>query len=246
MTPKLHQAIAVRKGRKSQLDARIVELNKSIGKADQYNGMSRSYRPKTDDGERYPDENKRVQAFGLDVLGDLRGLYTELIDMEAQVDVANCAAHADIVVNGEVIVEDVPATHLLFLEKRFAELRGVVDQLPTLDESVEWRRDENRDGLFRGDAVEKLRTQKKKVVISLAKPTDKHPEQTALVDEDVITGTWTESKLSGALPATQKAAILARFDTLIAAVKHARALANEAEAPRVQIGAKLLRYVFPT
>ena len=46
-------------------------------------------------------------------------------------DFANCQAKANVVVDGQTILKEVPVTHLLFLEKQLVDLRTFIDGLPT-------------------------------------------------------------------------------------------------------------------
>ena len=77
-----------------------------------------------------------------------------------------------------------------------------------------------------------------------AEATDKHPAQVEIYYEDNIVGLWKTTKFSGAVPASKVAEMLGRVETLQKAVKFAREKANSTEAPRQQVGAKLLAYVF--
>jgi len=77
----------------------------------------------------------------------------------------------------------------------------------------------------------------------LAEATDHHPAQVTVWHEDVIVGTWTTTKLSGALPASRVAELLGRVTALHDAVRHAREEANCAPARDVKIGKLILDYV---
>jgi len=55
-----------------------------------------------------------------------------------------------------------------------------------------------------------------------AEATDKHPAQVEIFHEDVIVGTWTTIKFSGAVPSMRVNELLTRVDRLVEAVKFAR------------------------
>jgi hypothetical protein len=46
-------------------------------------------------------------------------------------------------VNGKVVLEKVPVTHLLFLEKQVMNLHTIVSKLPTLDPAEKWTFDKD-------------------------------------------------------------------------------------------------------
>ena len=62
--------------------------------------------------------------------------------------------------------------------------------------------------------------------------------------EDVIVGTWTTIKFSGALPAAKIREMRERVTKLAQAVKFARETANSADVTDVTIGDAVLSYVF--
>jgi len=56
-----------------------------------------------------------------------------MFDIVATQDWANCQAVADVVVDDQVILAQVPFTHLLFLEKQLLDIQTLVEKLPVLD-----------------------------------------------------------------------------------------------------------------
>jgi hypothetical protein len=81
------------------------------------------------------------------------------MDITATKDYANCHASADVVLDGQVLIQSAPATYLLFLEKQLSDLHTFVDKMPTLDETDDWTRDENST-LFKTAAIPTQRTKK--------------------------------------------------------------------------------------
>lgn len=240
---KLNQIIAIEKGVKGRVYGEITEMHKASQKPDLFNGFAKNYRRKDEDGEDYPPERKKVQMVAGDVLAKAAKLLTELVNVTAQKDWANCDATADVEIEGGALLQGVPATHLLFLEKQLTDIRTFVDKMPTLDEADEWAMD-GATGLFKTSAIATHRTKKLQKPIVLYDATDKHPAQTQLITEDVLVGYWDTVKHSGALPAPRKQEILDRVEKLLAAVKFAREKANEAEAPQLSVGEKVFGYLF--
>ena len=240
---KIHHAVTVHKGRKSAIDKENVEANSQNRKPDLFAGHTRKYTPLNADGEVKPDENKPIQRNALDVLDVFQKNMTEILDRDSQIEYANSFARADVVVDGVAVLEDVPVTYLLVAEKRLADLRSLVDGVPVLPSDEAWGYDELAR-VYRTQETRSTSTRKTKRAIVLVEPTDKHPAQAQLIDDDVPQGTWATAKMNAALPVTRKRDLLAKIDKLIGAVKLARASANLTDAPDISAGKKLLGYVF--
>jgi len=246
MTAKLNQIIAIEKGIKARVYGELTELHKAIQKPDLFNGFAKTYLKKEDDGEDLPQERKRAQFVVSDLLRRVQVSGTELMDVTARKDWTNCAATADVIVDDEPILEDVPVSFLLFLEKQLTDMRTFVDNLPVLDEAESWSRDEH-SGLFKTEPTQTHRTRKVQKPIVLYPATPEHPAQTQLITEDVIAGFWSQVKQSGAMPKPDKQALATRVEKLLQAVKQAREAANsmdEVETPRV--GDVFYGYIFGT
>lgn len=240
--PKLNQILAIEKGIKDRVHKNAAELYHAAQKPTLFNGFTKEYRKINDQSEDYPTQRQRVQLIAEEALKvDIAG-QKELIDITASKDFANQRAKADIIVDGNVIVKDAPATLILWLEKRVEDIRTFVQHLPTLDEGEDWTSDVN-SGLFRSGQITTHRTQKVAEPIVLYPATDKHPAQTQLITKDVLVGFWDETKLSGALPKLRKVAILDRVEKLYRAVKVAREAANLQEAPKQDVGSALLDFL---
>jgi hypothetical protein len=130
--PKLNQIIALTAGKKSLAHKAITEAYQTLQKGGLLDGISRTYRPRDEEGEQYPPEKKLVQLKAWDAIRGATAALTELFDIVATQDFANCQARADVVVGGTTVLKDVPVTHLLFLEKQLVDLHTFVEKLPTL------------------------------------------------------------------------------------------------------------------
>jgi hypothetical protein len=243
MKPKLNQIIAIEKGVKSQAYGELTTLHKESQKAELFNGFVKTYRKKDEDGEEYPPERKRVQLVAADVLKKVTAIQTELFDVTATKDWANCHAKADVVVDGMVLLQDAPATYLLFLEKQLSDMRAFLEKLPTLDEADDWQVDPNSN-LVRTAPVTTHRTKKVPKVIVKYPHSEHHPAQTELVNEDVIVGWWDTVKHSGALAMPRKQQLMERVDRFMKAVKFAREKANDADVEKLEVGEKIFGFLF--
>lgn len=241
---KLNQIIAVEKGVKSRVYGEITALHKASQKAELFNGLNKTYRPKGEEDEVLPPETKRVQYSAMEVLKSVQGLTTELLDVTAKKDWSNCEARADVVVEGQVLIEKAPVTYLLFLEKQLTDIKTFINSLPILDEGDDWKHDKN-SGLYKTEPSETHRTKKVVKPIVLYHATEQHPAQTQMISEDVISGFWVTVKLSGAFPKPEKQKLQQKIEALLEAVKQAREEANGVdvvEAPSV--GNAIFSYLF--
>ena len=240
---KLNQVIAIEKGTKSRTFQELTDTHQSLQKPAQLSGISRTYRPKDEEGEQLPPESMRVQEKAEDVIRKTVTSLTKLFDVTATKDWTNCKARADVVVDGQTLLTQVPATYLLFLEKQLVDLHTFVRKLPELDASEAWSFDPSAD-CWATEPVQTTRTKKIPRNHVKAEATEKHPAQVEVYYEDVIVGYWRTVKFSGALPAQRVNELLARVEKLQEAVKYAREEANNIEADEQKVGDRVFGYLF--
>ncbi|QJX00691.1 DUF7873 family protein [Frigoriglobus tundricola] len=242
--PKLNQINALVTSRKGDAEKQITELYKLIQKEQLFAGRERTYRPLDEvNGQKLPPESQRVQQRADDLVRQAREKWTELWNLVLTQDTGNQSARADIVVDGKVILANVPVTSLLFLDKQVNDLETFVSKLPTPDPAEEWTHDPST-GLLRGKTTESLRTSKEPTVIVKYEATKEHPAQTELFTKDVPVGTWSQILYSGCIGTDRKNAILTRVRKLQDAIKLAREQANLLEVERQKAGEPLLGFVF--
>jgi len=241
--PKLNQVIAIEKGVKTRAKSELTRLYKVAQKSDLFNGFAKSWRKSNEEGEERPNEIKHVQARVDEVLDAASESLSELFDVTAQKDFANTAAKADVVVDGAVLLEKVPATYLLFLEKQLIDIRTFVESLPTLSTDEEWNHDDAAS-LFKTAAVTTRSTAKVQEPIVMYDATPEHPAQTQLITRDVTVGHWDTVKQSGAILSSRKKTFLRRIETLLKAAKFAREEANSTNAPKATVGKRVFDYLF--
>lgn len=240
---KLNQILAIEKGIKTRVYAEFTELHQATQKPVLMNGFHKAYQPRDEDGETYPPESQKVQYHAVDVLDRVGRALTELFDITATKDWANCHARASVVVDGRTLIEDVPATYLLFLEKQLGDLATFIGKMAELDAGSDWSVDPST-GLFKTEPTATQRTKKVQRPIVLYDATEHHPAQTQLITEDVIAGQWVTVKYSGAIPAPRKKQLLARIEKLSNAVKFAREQANAVEAADKKVAKEVFDFLF--
>jgi len=241
--PKLNQIIAITPGKKSAAQKAITEVHHKLQKETLLDGISRTYKPKDDEGEQFPAEKKQVQLKVKDAVRSVAADLTELFDLVATQDYANCLAKANVVVDGKMMLKDVPVTHLLFLEKQLVDIHTFVEKLPTLDPAEHWEYNQQADA-YASDPYQTTKTKKVLKNHVKAEATKEHPAQVETYTEDVLVGYWTTIKFSGAIPAKEKNELLERVKKLQEAVKFAREEANSMTVEQQKEGGSVFKYLF--
>lgn len=241
--PKLNQIIAVVNGKKNQTQKAVTELYKKIQAAPLFNGLIRTYQPIDETGDQLPPETTLLRANVPDILDEFKNTLSNLIDVVATQDSANTEAKSDIVVDGNTLVEDVPVTHLMFLEKQLTDIHTFVSSLPVLDPTSNWSLDQNKDCYVSDTEVKNrdLKFVEHKVVYEA---TSEHPAQVAEINITKKAGEFNTIKLSGAIPAANKKELVRRVVKLQDAVKYAREQANSCEVTQKNISNDLFGYIF--
>lgn len=241
---KLSEAVALARSAKTRVHGALTALHRESQKIELYVGLARTYRPIAEnDVEVFPDESRAVRTGAAEVLDEVSRLLTERWNTEATVTYNNTHATAEVVLpNGTSLLSDVPATYLLFLEKALEDLYTFVSKVPSLDPAETWEWDANR-GAYASRPVETAREKRVQKPLVLYPATDKHPAQVERYEDVEVRGYWTTTKLSGALPADEKRAILLRVVELRDAVKTARERANHLDVVSVKPAGILLDYV---
>lgn len=243
---RLNQFLAIEKSAKAEGERSLTDAYQNLTKVDAlFTGISREYQPRDEEGESLPGEKTEVKQTIAETLATVEKGMTRLFDVTLTKDVGNTTAKADVVVDGNTILADVPVTYLLFLEKKLVDFRTFVSKLPTLDPGKKWATDEAlEDGVWASDA--RLTTKTKKIPRNheLAPATDKHPAQVQMYHEDVVVGDWTTIDFSGAVPASRRSELLERVTKLQDAVKQAREAANSIDVSDQHAGEKVFGYLF--
>ncbi len=241
--PRLNQIVAVEKSIKSRSFQELTEAHHALQKPTLLSGISRTYRPKDEEGEQLPAESTKVQIKADEILEQTSVILSRLFDVTATKDWANCNARADVIVDGKTLLSQVPVTYLLFLEKQLVDLLTFVRKLPILDASETWTFDPSAD-TYATEAVQTVRTKKIPRNHVKAEATEKHPAQVEVYYEDVAVGYWRTIKFSGALPAQRVNELIGRVEKLQQAVKFAREEANNIEVEDQKVGESIFSYLF--
>ena len=243
MSAKLCQIIAIEKGSKNATGKVLTDCYQKMQKGQLLMGISRTYKPKDDEGDKLPSESTQVQLTVDDVIKSVIESEARLFDVTATKDVTNCAAAADVIVDGIVLMKGAPVTYLLFLEKKLVDLHTLISKLPVLDPSEKWSFNENTN-CYASEAAESTRTKKVLKNHVKAAASERHPAQVDVFTEDEIVGYWTTVKFSGAIPVRRQKMMFDRVEKLQRAVKFAREEANSMTVTDVKVGDTILGFIF--
>lgn len=163
----------------------------------------------------------------------------------SQKERTNQTAKADLVVDGQAIAKDVPATLLLGLESRLKLLRQTYEGAPTLAPGKKWEKDQTiGDNIYVDvEPEEKFKTAKTFKHKVLYEATKEHAAQIEKWEEVENVGKYRQRMWSGMLSPAEKSLLLGKVDKLIRAVKKARQRANNTDVVDYTIGKTLIDYI---
>lgn len=237
----MNQAIALLKGGKSDGESALTKVYHSVQKSPLLLGIRKTYEPRDEDGEKLPGESTKLQIRVPEVMSDAVAPLSRLLDLVATVDLGNQVATADVKVNGVTILQKVPVSTLLFLERKLVDIAALVDKLPVLDAAEEWL--DNEDGSWKTVPSIKVRTKKVPRVLEKAPATDKHPAQVEVWHEDIVVGDWTTTTFSGAVTQKRQRELANNVKKLQIAVKIAREEANSTDVQDFKIGEDIFKFL---
>lgn len=248
MSGKLHEILAVESGLEGTYQKILAETLKTFTKDHHlFDGGVKTLTMFADEdaysnGEISRQNREATVAEKLDYIKESTVRYYDAI---YQKDLANRLAKADIVIDGEVIAKDVPATFLLAMEKKLKGFRQVLADIPTLAKGVEWiEADEEGENVWKiAHPRETFKTAKTKRYLEVAKATKEHKAQVEVWDDTHNVGKYKEEFTSGRVTSGRKSKYLAKLDQLINAVKIARTKANDVEVPTKHIADQLLKHI---
>lgn len=245
---KLHELLAVETNLENQANkCRTDLINTFEKKRHLFEEKRIVFVPNSEGAQPVIEHQSDIQSTVRKELDWIQAHIAKALDASYQVAEANTEARADVVLDDDaatVLLKQLPATALLELEKRVAEVQQLIAAIPTLDPAKGFQIDSQR-GVFKAREVNKVRTKKEAKVIVKYDATKEHPAQTELISVDVPVGSIQEQEWSGLLTPADKAELLDRVESVGRAVRRARSRANEAEIDsQKKIGNKLLKYVF--
>ena len=164
------------------------------------------------------------------------GHLSRFIDLQMTKETANCDAQADVVVDGNVLLSNVPAGALLALEKHLTRLLDLYKTIPTLNPSIDWVADDSHEleGVFRQEhPTQQYKTEKTLNHRVIYEATEHHPAQVHAYNVDSNVGMIETVRYSSMITPAQKSEWLGRISDLLIAVKEARQRANSTKVEPV-------------
>lgn len=240
---KLNQLIAVLQSVKANANKGKTEVYQLCQKSGLFQGLSRTYQSREEDGFIYPPESQKLTLKADDLIEKFRQTSAEFLDLAATQDYANTEARASVTVDGQIIIADVPVSYLLFLEKQLQDVKTFIASLPVLSIDKEWQNDPNR-GCYVTNPKETVKTKRIIDFVVAYEATEHHPAQIKEVSKDVVEGTWSLIEFSGSLPQERVNLMLRKVDMLQKAVIQAREEANSREVEQRQVSSAIFGYLF--
>jgi hypothetical protein len=247
---KLHQVLAVESDAKNVMIKVLDEARKTFSqRSGHFNEERKSYLPLNEKDNDRPDEQYSPMVTTVSAKLDyIESPVEKAFDILLQKERANQIAKADIeVAKGDgtkiTLIQAVPVTVLVQMEKWLTELRNTYETIPTLDPAKKWIKSDTDENVWCAEPVMTQRTRKEHEVITLHPGNDKHPPQTQLVQIDKVVGRWKTEVKSGALSPRQKSRVLAKIDAIITGVKIARAKANDIEVEDAHMGDAIFQFI---
>lgn len=246
---KLHEILAVESGLQTAAKKINEETIKTFGKKDEhFVATVKSVSHFSEEDQKLDtSETKEMVTTVFDKLLYNAGPNVKALDAYLQKEATNQKAFADIVVDDHTLATGVPATVLLGLETKLAELRAVYEAIPTLAPGPTWEVDVERrkqGGVYRSVHPDTtFRTRKTVKPIIMAPATKEHPAQVQAIQEDLPVARITSMHWSGMITSAQKSDLIARLDKLLRATKRARQRANATEVEKGAIGKKLFDFI---
>jgi len=227
----LHELLAVEESLNTVLSDSVKEATASFsGKDHLFKGHTVTVEPLEEDVEGHlavaPESETLDVAETVD--GKLAFVFNHLVrafNVYGQKEHTNQNARADLVVNGETLIKDCPATMLLGLETRLKHVRAMCLAIKTMDQSKGWT-PTPMAGVFQARPDEKFITRKVQRERVVVEATEHHPAQFTQYTEDMRVGKKITVHTSGLVSPKGKSDLIARIDTLLRATKKARQRAN--------------------
>lgn len=242
----LSQAVALAVNRSGSAEKDTTQHYHLFQKPDIFNGHNKLFKPTKFDGDNnpvdpQPDSVKTVQYKVRDILSATAASLSSMMDAVATRDFGNSVATGDIVIEGVKVISNAPVPFLLYLEQQLTDLHTEAQKIPTLSLDKDWKFDQ-QSGMWKAATVTTNRERQIDTPTIVVEGNDKHPAQWTMVKRPEITGQWEHTDVSGALPLTEKQAIIDRIRQVKEAVVSAREQANSTKVAPQSLAGPILDF----
>src|SRR5580765_924386 len=238
MTTYLHQLIAVQRGVDEETAKTLGAVKHLLavgGDQDPLTGLSRVYEAREEGGEELPAQARKVQITAAELINRAGAALDRLFNLKFAREEGNCNAKADVTVDGQTLIQDVPVGFLMFLEAQVGQIVGLIDQIPTLNPADDWS--DTATGLREGvwqSAPRKTAVPKRLPQVQVLSPAQvidgqKFDPQVRPYETEITVGWWTTVKYSGQMDPKVQQDMRARAVKVQDALRKAREAANRLE-----------------
>lgn len=248
--PHLHEILAVEKSLAESANHVIKDTVKNLAeRRTLFEGQTKVHQIFDDNKQHLVQatENKEVQSTVNEQIDYMASTVAQYYDVVLQKESANQTANADIIVDGSTIASNIPAIVLLGLESKLLSLVAVYNAIPTLDAAKSWTPATGyaKPNVFVGTfPEERQQSVVSKTWKEISPATVQHQAQLKEVESTDVIGKYTITSFSAAISSEDKAARIARLQSLIRAVKEARQRANNVEVTSFPgFGTALFSYI---
>jgi len=229
---KLHELLSVEPDLRTEAQKVGDEVRETLADPKRVIGMIRTFHPIVDDEDPEPDERVEMSTTVIGEISRYNLAMGKFIDSTISKEMTNTEASTSLEIGGKAI--DLPATALLNLENRLAEIRKVYASVPVLDPTEIWRYEDDLE-VYVSDIRKTFKTRKVPKTHVAYDATTEHPAQVQVYHEDVRVAERETVLYSGALTVARKRELLKRIDDLSKTIKQARQRANDIEVIQIDI-----------
>jgi len=229
---KLHELLSIEPDLRKEAEKISGEVRETLADPKRVHGMIRTFHPIVEDEDPLPDERVEMLTTAQAEVDRFNTAVGKFIDSAVSKEVTNMVTSAELELAGTVI--SLPATALLNLENRLADIRKVYAAIPTLDPAEVWTYDETLE-VYVADVRIAYKTRKVPKTHVSVEATKEHPAQVEIYHEDIRVGEREQIMHSGAITLARKRVLLGRIDDMLKEVKQARQRANDIEVKEIEI-----------
>lgn len=239
---KLYEVLALEPDLQDKAKEAFATITRLFGGGEFFIKRVKSYRAVLEDEPELQNEETAMAYTVADLLEEYAKVEGDFLNIALTKENTNAETGAELMVDGVVLASALPATALLNLESRLAEIRRLYEQIPTIDPSGKWEIDD-MTGAWKAGPYTRPKFKKVRRAQVLYEATDNHPAQVEAYTEDIPAYEVSETVWNSKFTIAEKQSRIKRIDKLAQEAKAARLRANDVEASRIRISDKLFKYI---
>ena len=255
--PKQHELLAFESDIKHNANTIARETEHIFDRSSSFDEFSKTYTAYVEGDKDIPESEKKLMTTTVKERIDYNTkALIKAVNVLATKENTNTLAKADIIIlddDGaveETLATDVPVSALLSMEKQFQEYKKIYAKIPTFNTETAWIKGVNTEGVDcyqESDVKVTVRTRTETITESFnPNPTtggDKFKLEPR--DKKIVkpVGEYKTTTKTGRMSPKDKADMMARVDSVLSAIKAARAKANSIEVVELNIGKDIFAYI---